>query len=121
MNVVRFKFEDLHVYQEAISLSSDVFTVTKSWVGMFKYSLADQFQRAALSIALNIAEGSSRTTRDFRHFLTIARGSCYECIPIVMIARKQQLLTDQQYIELYDRINHLARMITSLKRNVASP
>lgn len=65
---MKFKFEELRVYQEAIVFISEIFFLTKKWPPPYKYSLADQLQRAALSISLNIAEGSSRTTKDFQHF-----------------------------------------------------
>lgn len=81
--------------------------------------MANHIQRAALSIALNIAEGSSRTTKDFAHLLSVARGSCYECIPLLAIAQDQKLVNHEEYELLYDRVNYLARMLTSLKERIS--
>lgn len=115
-----FKFEDLRVYQESLVFVAFVFRITKIWPTPYKFTLADQLQRAALSIALNIAEGSSRTTKDFAHFLSISRGSCYECVAILTVARNEKLVTLPQYAEAYETLQKLARMITALKRSVTT-
>ncbi|MBI3342583.1 four helix bundle protein [Candidatus Gottesmanbacteria bacterium] len=115
-----FKFEDLRVYQESLVFVAFVFGLTKSWSTPYKFTLANQLQRAALSIALNIAEGSSRTARDFAHFLSVSRGSCYECVAILTVARNEKLVTLQQYAEAYETLQKLARMITSLKRSITA-
>lgn len=113
-----FKFEELRVYQDSLQFISFVFSITKSWSTPYRYTLADQLQRAALSTALNIAEGTSRTTKDFAHFLSISRGSCFECVAILTIARNEKLITLVQYEEAYDTLQKLARTISSLKRSI---
>ena len=75
-----FTFEKLLVYQKAIDFADQVCERTESFP---RYSfLRDQLNRAALSIAANIAEGNGRFTKsDRRNFFGIARGSAQECVP----------------------------------------
>ncbi len=113
-----FRFEELRVYQESVRLSSDLFSVTSTWPPIYKYNLADQLNRAGLSISLNIAEGSSRTTQDFKHFLSISRGSCYECIPILMIAKEKGLINPTKYENFRTRIMDISKMISSLRSKI---
>lgn len=117
---MKFKFEELRIYQEAIDFVSYIYSLTKKWSSPYKFSLADQLQRAALSIALNIAEGSGRTSKDFQHFLSVARGSCYECVAVLAIARKERLISENEYARVYDRIIIMAKMLTSLKTSISS-
>jgi four helix bundle protein len=86
-----FKFEELRVYKESLHLIDLVYKITDLWPQNELFSLTNQLRRAVISIALNIAEGTSRTKKDFRHFVDMARGSCYECVAIISIARKRRL------------------------------
>ena len=115
---MQFKFEELRVYQEALTFIHQVFVLTKTWPIQYRYSLSDQLQRAALSIALNIAEGSSRTKRDFQHFLSVARGSCYECVAILTITQKLGIITERRYQETYQKLLYLSKMLSALKSSI---
>src|SRR5207245_10936660 len=72
-------FRKLRAWQEAVALavrSRDAITKLPS---AERFALADQWRRAAYSVALNIAEGASRRgPREFRRYLDIARGSLHE-------------------------------------------
>lgn len=116
---MKFKFEELRIYQEAVDFVSCVFSLTKKWPPVYRFNLADQLQRAALSIPLNIAEGSGRTGKDFGHFLSISRGSCYECIAVLAIAKKECLISETEYLGIYDRIYIMAKTITALKSSIS--
>ena len=113
-----FKFEELHVYQRAIELSVQIFEITKKWPQIYQYNLADQFLRACLSISLNIAEGSSRSKKDFCHFLSIARGSAYESIPLITIAYRLRLISKQEKEIVYNEINSIAKMLSKLRTSL---
>lgn len=114
-----FKFEELRVYKEAIEISKFVYKITQKWPNSETYALTDQLRRAVVSIVLNIAEGSSRTSKDFGHFLSIARGSCYECIAILTIARDLRYIDQINYQDLYVKIEIISKMLTSLKLSIS--
>lgn len=63
-----FNFEKLKVYEEALILATDVYKLTKSFPKSETFGITSQLRRASVSISLNIAEGTSRTKKDFRHF-----------------------------------------------------
>lgn len=74
-------FEKLNVWQESISLVECVYKATKKFPSSEKFGLISQMRRCAVSIASNIAEGSSRiTAKDKAHFSTLAFSSCMELL-----------------------------------------
>ncbi len=57
-----FMFENLDVYQKAVDLTDEITTLTSIFPrGCF--FLTDQLNRAALSIATNLAEGTAGSPR----------------------------------------------------------
>ena len=79
----------LEVYQRAVEWAERIETLCES-VSKGNHHLTDQLRRAALSISLNIAEGSGRWHKgDKKQFYLIARGSAYECVPITIYQIKR--------------------------------
>jgi four helix bundle protein len=83
MPAMTFAFEKLLVYQKAVGFADAICSLTRGFPRGY-FFLADPVNRAALSIAANIAEGNGRFTKaDRKHFFGIARGSVQECVPLL--------------------------------------
>lgn len=109
-----FAFEKLLVYQKAVDFADAVCGETEEFSRGYGF-LADQLNRAALSIAANIAEGNGRFTKpDRRHFFGIACGSVQECVPLLELAFRRKLLNETSHNELKDRLEEIARMLSGL-------
>jgi four helix bundle protein len=77
--------------------------------------LADQLNRAAVSIAANLAEGNGRFTKpDRKPFFAIARGSAQECVPLLELAARRSLLKHDAHVELRGHLGALGKMISGL-------
>lgn len=113
-----FSFEKLNVYQESLNLVSQIYSLTDSWPKNEMFGLIGQLRRAAVSISLNIAEGSGRTKKDFRHFLDMSRSSCQECIALLEIAKRRDLVSKDSFDIFYSRLTKLAMQISALKRSI---
>ena len=119
-----FMFEKLDVYQKAVDFADQAATLTEQFPRGYGY-LSDQLNRAALSIATNIAEGNGRfTIPDRKHFFVIARGSTQECVPLLELAKRRELLQEDKHTDLRQDLETIAKMISGLingldKRNNA--
>ncbi len=113
-----FSFEQLRIYQEALGFVDAIYCLTKSWPKEEMFGLTDQLRRAAVSILLNIAEGSSRTKKDFCHFLDLSKGSCFECVAILQVARKRKYMTEEEYQKFYSWCLQIAKSLSALKSSI---
>jgi four helix bundle protein len=115
---VAFAFEKLQVYQKAVAFSDTVCTLTKGFPRGY-FFLADQLNRAALSIAANIAEGNGRFTKpDRKNFFGIARGSVQECVPLLELASRQRLLKPAEHQQMKADLEEIARMLSGLIKGI---
>lgn len=109
-----FIFENLDVYQKAIDFAEEVNDLIKDFP-KGNYYLVDQLSRAALSISTNIAEGNGRFHKaDRNNFFRIARGSAFECVPILEICRRKALIGEDKSKSLKIEIENICKMLSGL-------
>jgi len=107
-----FMFEDLTVYQKAMNLVEGVYKVIKA---VPEKEIKDQMKRAALSIPLNIAEGNGRNTlKERSQFYKTARGSLFECIPLLQFCLRLGLIPKEQYERQYSLAEEIGKMLNGL-------
>jgi four helix bundle protein len=84
-----FRFEDLQVWQKALELDEQINQVTKTFPKEEIYILTSQIKRAADSVVLNIAEGSTGQSKAvFKVFLGYSLKSAIEVVSCLFIAKK---------------------------------
>ncbi len=105
-------FFDIKAWQKADDLAVDVYDKTKSFPRHQLYTLTNQMQRAAVSVAANIAEGSGRRTlADYVRFLYIAKGSITELEYYLHLAKRLNYLSDADYQRLNTLQDETARVL----------
>lgn len=118
MNNDKFDFENLKVYQKALEYVDFVYKITKHFPKTEIFSLIDQFKRALISIALNIAEGSGGSKIEFNKFLKIARRSVRECVAITEISYQHDFISQSEREQSRHLCSELSRMITGLIKSL---
>jgi four helix bundle protein len=110
-------FRELKVWNKAVDLALLVYEFTAEFPRREVYGLSSQMQRAAVSIASNIAEGSARgTRRDFRQFVKQAEGSNCELQTQLLIARRLQYVSGQRCDALDALSDEIGKMLTALSK-----
>lgn len=108
-------FRELIVWKKSIELSNRVYQLTKTFPSSELYALTSQMQRAAVSIAANIAEGAGRVTdKDFAHFLSIALGSAYELETELVLAQNFGYVDELVCSEMSSLIVEVQKMLCNL-------
>jgi len=113
-----FRFEDLQVWHRALDLSEQINQLTKSFPKDEIYVLTSQIKRAADSVVLNIAEGSTGQTKaTFKLFLSYSLRSAIEVVSCLFIAKTRGFLKEDLFKKLYDDYESLVKILTALKNS----
>lgn len=116
------RFEDLIVWQRARELTSAIYKVTQAKTFAADRGLAQQLQRAAVSVMANVAEGFERTGFiEFHRFVTIAKASCAEVRSLLYVALDTRYIDQATFDELMARANEVARLAGGLRASLARP
>jgi four helix bundle protein len=109
-------FKDLIVWQKAIALGKEVYSLTRmaSIPRDERFGLVNQLRRAAVSVSSNIAEGHARQGREFLHFLSIARGSLAEVESQLLLAVELGFVQKPALEDAFGLIGEIRRMAASL-------
>ena len=108
-------FRDLRIWQKGMFLVEQAYKITADFPKVETYGLAVQLQRSAVSIPSNIAEGFRRKhLKEYKHFLTIALGSCAELETQIEIAFRIGYLSQEKKNEIIEEIDYLCKMIQTL-------
>jgi four helix bundle protein len=117
--IMAFNFERLEVWKSSVSNSGSIYDMTKVFPKEELYGLTSQIRRAADSISLNIAEGSTGQSKaEFGKFLGYAIRSGIEVISALYLARIKGFIDEQIFQNFYQRLEQLIIKIQSLRKKL---
>jgi four helix bundle protein len=108
-------YQNLKVWQKAMELTVEIYTIAKKLPKEELYSICDQMKRSAVSIPSNIAEGQERgTKKEFIYFLTIARGSTAELETQLLICEKVGYFSSTNIFTAMNLLKEIGSILSSL-------
>ena len=113
-----FSFEKLNVWQEARKFISEIYALTKSFPSDEKFGLTNQIRRASVSIAANIAEGTSRvSSKDQAHFTNHSYSSLMEVLNHLYISLDLSYISNERFNDFRDKVVNLSNQINALHKS----
>lgn len=99
----------------------DIYSASRNFPTEERFGLQSQLRRAALSVAVNIVEGSARrSTREYVTFLNVANGSTAEALYLLDVARRLSSIPERRHLELSERDAAVTRGLQAIIRTLSS-
>lgn len=112
-------FKEVFAWQKAHELVVMVYETTKQYPSFERFGLCSQFQRAAVSIPANIAEGYRRDgMNDKLRFLNIAQGSLEECRYYILLSKDLQYISIETYDSMNSAIEETSRLLNAYYKGI---
>ena len=115
-----YKFQQLKVYQLALDYVDKVYVLSRGLPVMERFNLQNQLERAATSIVLNIAEGSTgQSNIEQRRFLGLALRSYLETVACFDIIERQGYLPGNTLMEIRELGHELFIKLQAFRKALA--
>lgn len=112
----QFGFEKLEVWNDARKLTVEIYRVTEKFPEREKFGLTNQLRRASVSVAANIAEGTTRlSAKEQAHFSSISYGSLMEVLSHLITSVDLNFITPEELILFRNMIQPLSLKINNLR------
>ena len=112
-------FQELLAWQAAHAFVLEVYKTTALFPKHERFALSPQFERAAVSIAANIAEGYRKMSKaDKLRFMNISQGSLEECRYYIILSRDISYIDDDRCIKLNTLIENASRLLNAYSKKI---
>jgi four helix bundle protein len=114
-------YKNLKVWQKGMIVCEKTYAHTKTFPSDEKYGIIQQLRRCAVSIASNIAEGTSRKSqKEFAHFLSISLGSCFELETQLEISKRLNYINENDHQSIFEELEEVQKMLIAFIQKINS-
>jgi len=101
-DTIKFNFENLEIWKISLGISDLVYKIVDEFPQIENYNLKSQILRASTSVCLNIAEGSTLTSKaEKKRYIRIAIGSLLEIIACIRIIERRKYILDNEQLNSF--------------------
>lgn len=112
-------FENVIAWQRAHQFVLYVYKTTKEFPNYERFGLSSQFQRAAVSIAANIAEGyKKKGAQDKLRFFNIAQGSIEECRYYIILANDLEYVNPERSVQMRELLEETSKLLNAYCKSI---
>jgi four helix bundle protein len=114
-----YKFEKLEVYQLSLQYTDMIYSLVEKLPTSEEHNLKSQIIRAATSIVLNIAEGStSQSDTEQRRFLAMALRSLLETVACQHLIERRRYVAKEELSKNYEFGQTLYAKLQAMRRSL---
>ena len=114
-----FKFLDWEVYKDSQKIFREVSGIVDNLPRSLRYTIGDQLTKSALSVPLNIAEGSGRDSdKELNRFIDIAIGSAYEAVAALDSLNRMDRISDKKFEKLSKGYTNVVKQLGGFKKTL---
>ena len=113
----KFRFLEWKVYKDAKDLFSSLLRIVKKLPKEYRFELGSQIIRSGLSIILNIAEGSGKSTdKELNHYFNIALGSLNETLAAIDVLKDNGFVNEEEFGKIFKKIEEISNQLGGFKK-----
>jgi len=115
----KFRFLEWKVYKDSKELFALILKIVKKLPKEYRFELGSQVIRSALSVSLNIAEGSGKCSdRELNRYINISLGSLNETLAVIDILYSNSFVTKDEFNEPFKRIDDISNQLGGFKKQL---
>jgi four helix bundle protein len=115
-----FRFLDWEVYKDSQKVFLEVVKIVRKLPSDIRYSLGNQIIRSALSVSLNIAEGSGRCTdKEMKRFFDISTGSINETVAGLDSLLKLKHINKSKFDTFFKSYESISKQLGGFKKKLS--
>lgn len=106
----RHNYKNLKIWKAGLQIALEISDIVENFPSGERYGLTSQMSRCSISIPSNISEGSSRSDKQFNHFLNIALGSSFELGTQLIVAEHKNYMSKEKLAYFESQLSEWQKM-----------
>ncbi len=114
-----FRFLNWKVYSDAREFFQEIIKIVSKLPPYLKYEFGSQLTRSALSIILNIAEGSGKNSdKELNRFFDISIGSINETLAGLDVLKDSKIISKESFERLFEKCKSISKQLGGFKKHI---